>query len=192
MSAALQFDATEHRYTLAGKPLPSVTQILAIANDFDRVPQAILENARDRGERLHQAINLYNRDELDYDSLDDETRAGVHAWDRFINESGAAVIASEQPIYHSKLGYAGTPDTVLYWNNRTVIPDIKASFTVPRTVGPQTRAYAEAYRDQYGLLPARYCIHIKDGKYTAHRRDDPADWSVFLSALNLFHFMERA
>lgn len=189
---SLAFDAEKHEYRLGGKLLPSVTQILSIVNDFDSIPRAILENARDRGERLHAAINLFNRDDLDFDSLDNETSDDVHAWARFLRESGAIVIASEQPVVHDTLGYAGTPDVVLQWGNRIVIPDVKASYAVPRTVGPQTAGYAEAYRATHGRRPERYCIHIKGGNYTAHRRNDPADWSVFLSCLNVYRFLEKA
>lgn len=193
MTAELAFDAERHEYRLDGKVLPSVTQVLAIINDFDSIPRAILENARDRGERLHAAINLYNRDDLDLESLDDETRDNVHAWARFLRESGAVVIASEQPVYHPTFRYAGTPDVVLEWNGRIVVPDIKASFAVPRTVGAQCAAYAEAYSLQMNTKrPERYCIHLKDGNYTAHRRTDPSDWQLFLSCLNVYRFKEKA
>lgn len=188
---SLAFDAEKHEYRWAGKLLPSVTQVLAIVNDFDSIPRAILENARARGERLHAAINLFNRDDLDFASLDDETRDDVYAWARFLRESSAVVIASEQPVFHERLGFAGTPDVVLQWGSRIVIPDVKASFAVPRTVGPQTAAYAEAYGEMRGRRPERYCIHIKAGNYTAHKRNDPADWSVFLSCLNVYRFLEK-
>jgi len=190
--ARLAFNPIAHVYTLDGTPVPSVTQALKIVENFDSVPRAILENARDRGEQLHRAINLYNRDELDYDSLDDETRAGVHAWDRFINESGAVVIASEQPVYHETYRYAGTPDVVIEWNGRIAIPDVKSTYAVPRTVGAQTAAYAEAWKKEHRVKSVdRYCIHIKDGAYTTHKRTDSADWSLFLSCLNVTHFMEK-
>lgn len=189
----IEFNAERHEYRLDGKLLPSVTAVLSIVNDFDRIPRAILENARDRGERLHKAVNLYNRDDLDMDSIDDETREDVHAWARFLRESGAVVIASESPVYHEQFGYAGTPDVVLDWNGRIVIPDLKSTYSVPRTVGAQTAAYAEAYRSMHaGRRPERYCIHVKDGNYKAHKRNDPADWALFLSCLNVHKFLEKA
>lgn len=187
------FDVEKHEYRLQGKVLPSVTQVLAIVNDFDRIPRAILEHARERGECLHRAVNLYNRDDLEFESLDNDTSADVYAWARFLRESGAVVIASESPVYHEQFGYAGTPDVVLDWNGRIVIPDLKSTYSVPRTVGPQTAAYAEAYRSMHaGRRPERYCIHIKDGNYKAHKRNDPADWALFLSCLNVHKFMEKA
>lgn len=187
------FDVEKHEYRLQGKVLPSVTQVLAIVNDFDRIPRAILEHARERGECLHRAVNLYNRDDLEFESLDNDTSADVYAWARFLRESGAVVIASESPVYHEQFGYAGTPDVVLDWNGRVVIPDLKSTYSVPRTVGSQTAAYAEAYRHMHGgRRPERYCIHIKDGNYTAHKRNDPADWALFQSCLNVHKFMEKA
>lgn len=187
------FDAEKHEYRLQGKVLPSVTQVLSIVNDFDRVPRAILEHARERGECLHRAVNLYNRDDLEFESLDNDTSADVYAWARFLRESGAVVIASESPVVHETLGFAGTPDVVLSWKERIVIPDIKSTYSVPATVGCQTWAYAAAWQSMNGAkrMPERYCIHIKDGNYTAHKRNDPADQSLFISCLNIWQWKNR-
>jgi len=192
--AEFAFDPVAHRYTLDGKTLPSVTQVLRLVDNFDSIPAAILENARARGERLHQAINLFNRDELDWESLDDETRDGVKAWARFLDESGAVVIASETPIYHPTLRYAGTPDVVLEWKRGIAIPDVKGSYTIPRTVGPQTAAYAEAWTHQPYVRgrAKRYCIHIKGDTYNVVARNDPSDWAIFQSCLNIYRYMEAA
>lgn len=193
-SAALQFDPVAHTYEAAGKLLPSVTRILGILNDWTGIPPAVLEAAREFGANLHAAIDLYNRDELDESSVDPALVPCLNAWKTFLSDSGAVVIASEHPVYHAKYGYAGKPDVVLEWKNRIVLPDLKSTHAVPHTVGPQTAAYAEAWwymNGARGRRPERYCIHLKDGKYALHKRDDPADWSMFLSCLNVFNYLEK-
>jgi hypothetical protein len=194
-NAALQFDAASHTYTVGGRRLPSVTEVLSILDEFEGIPKRVLENARDRGARLHRAIDLFNRDDLDMDSLDDEIRPLVLAWAQFLKDTGAVVIASEQPVFHPQHRYAGTPDVVLAWKNGIAVPDIKATWAVPRSVGAQTAAYAEAIwasSGSRGRRPTRYCIHMKNGAYNLVPRDDPADWSLFLSALNIHRFKEAA
>lgn len=188
----LDFDAASHTYRLDGRLVPSVTQVLAPLNDYSMVPPDILEAARIFGTHVHEACDLFNRDELDWASLDPELVPYVEAWKRFIEESGAVVIASECRVFHDLLGYAGSPDVVLAWGKRIVIPDIKATAVVPATVGPQTCAYAKAYQRMHGgREPARYCIHLQAGQYRSHVRNDPADWSTFVTALNWKRLTEK-
>jgi hypothetical protein len=185
----LQFDAATHTYTLAGRKLPSVTEVLAPLQDFSMVPPAVLQAACEFGRNVHIACDLYNRDALDWSSLDAALVPYVRGWAQFLEESGAVVIASECRVYHDELGYAGSPDVVLAWGKRTVLPDLKATAVVPRTVGIQTAAYAKAYARAHATRePERYCIHLQDGKYRSHKRTDPADWSLFLSCLNVWKF----
>lgn len=189
----LEFDADTHTYTLNGQRLPSVTQVLAPLNDFSMVPPDVLEAAREFGSHVHEACDLFNRDLLDWSSLDPPLVPYVEAWQKFLDESGAVPIASEVRVVHAQYGYAGSPDVVLAWGKRTAIPDIKATAVVPPTVGPQTAAYAKAWQAMHGgREPARYCIHLReDGTYRSHARTDPADWSIFLSALNCHKFREK-
>lgn len=193
MQPDLHLDQATHTYTSGGKTLPSVTQVIDILNDWSMVPPDVLEAARLFGEHVHQAIHLFNRGELDDDALDLNLVPYLNAWQSFLNESGAIVIASEKPVMHTKLGYAGTPDVVLAWGNRTVIPDIKATAIVPRSVGPQTAAYAEAYQSMHGgRKPERYCIHLSPNKFRTHPRRESADWSMFLSCLNVWRYRHAA
>lgn len=189
----LEFDKEAHTYTLGGVRVPSVTQVLAPLNDYSMVPPDVLERARVFGQHVHEACDLFNRDELDWSSLDVALVPYVEAWKKFIDDSGAVVIASECRVYHKTLGYAGSPDVVLAWGKRIALPDIKATAIVPPTVGPQTAAYAKAYQSMHGgREPARYCIHLReDGTYRSHPRTDPADWSLFVSALNCHKFREK-
>lgn len=188
----LELHAETHTYTRDGKVLPSVTEVLALITDFSKVNPAVLEAAREFGEHVHQAINFYNRGALDQEALDPELLPYVLGWQKFLEESGAVVIASEQPVAHPTLGYAGTPDLVLSWGKRVVIPDIKATATVPATVGPQTAAYAQAYAATYSCRPPqRYCIHLTPNQYRSHVRVESSDWSIFLSCLNIFQWRKR-
>jgi hypothetical protein len=189
----VEFDKNSHTYTLNGRRLPSVTQVLAPLEDFSRVPRDVLEAARIFGQHVHEACDLYNRGELDWLSLDPALLPCVAAWKQFLEDTGAIVIASEMRVCHKVLGYAGTPDVILAWGNRTVVPDLKSTATVPHTVGAQTAAYAKAYQSMVGgKEPARYCIQLgADGKYKVHPRRDPADWSLFLSCLNIHNFKEK-
>lgn len=189
----VEFDKQTHTYKLNGRRIPSVTQVLAPLEDFSRVPHDVLEAARLFGQHVHEACDLFNRGELDWLSLDPALVPYVESWRKFINDTGAVVIASEMRLVHPTLGYAGTPDVILAWGNRTVLPDLKSTATVPHTVGAQTAAYAKAYQSMVGgREPDRYCIQLgADGKYKLHPRRDPADWSLFLSCLNIFKFKEK-
>lgn len=190
MQEPLTFEADSHTYRVGGTRLPSVTEILAPIVDYSMVPPDVLAAAAEFGRNVHLATHLYDLGELDFEQLDPALDPYVRAWARFMEESGAVVIASEQPVVHAKLGYAGTPDRVLAWRDRLVVPDLKSTSVVPRSVGPQTVAYARAYQAMRGgRVPARYCIHLRaDGTYRAHARRDPADWSMFLSCLNVYRF----
>jgi hypothetical protein len=189
----VEFDQSTHTYTLNGRRVPSVTQVLKPLEDFSRVPRDVLEAARIFGQHVHAAVDLCNRGELDWLSLDPALVPYVDAWRTFIADTGAVVIASEMRVVHEKLGYAGTGDVVLAWGKRIVLPDVKSTAVVPVTVGAQTAAYAKAYHSMVGgKEPDRYCIQLgADGKYKLHPRRDPADWSLFLSCLNVHKFKEK-
>lgn len=189
----LEFNKDLHMYTVNGVQVPSVTQILEPLNDFSQIRPEVLEAARQFGQHVHEACDLYDRGDLDWAALDPSLVPYVEAWKLFLDDSGAIVVSSETQVYHAKLAYAGSPDKVLAWGNRVVIPDLKATAVVPKTVGAQTAAYAEAYHAMHGgKRPERYCIHLQAGKYTSHARKDPADWSLFVSALNCWRFKNAA
>ena len=63
----LIFDSEKHIYTLDMEgqtlQLPSVTQILRFVSRelYGDIPQHILENAADRGTRVHEAIEMYEK-----------------------------------------------------------------------------------------------------------------------------------
>ena len=191
---SFEYDALTHTYTLDGRRLPSVTECLGLLQNFDSIPWETLERARQRGQRVHEHINAYNRGDITEADFPPDISGHLEGWAKFMDDTGAVVIQSERPLYHKALGYGGTPDCILSWKDdkALLLPDVKATWAVPPTVGAQTAAYAEAYKSHNGKVRIeRACIHLTAGGYKLHMRTDPADWSLFVSTLNVYRFLEK-
>jgi hypothetical protein len=152
----------------------------------------VLEHARVRGQHVHEAMALLVREELDWSSLDPELIPYIEGGKRFLDESGITVIASEMRVACANIGCAGTLDLCGYWRNSEAIIDWKATATMPPTVGPQTAGYDRLYQSMFGgRSRRRYCVQLKPRAYKVYPLPDPADWSIFQSALNIHHWRQR-
>lgn len=194
----LSFDAETHTYRVDGVVFPSVTEVLrpaeTFAGMFDGVPIGALELARDRGTYVHEGMALLVRGELDWSSINETWEPYIRSGERFLADSGLVVTGSEVPVYSERLRVAGTIDLIGVWRSRESLIDFKASAVVPPTVGPQTAGYRFLHRDQYGGGKSRmhrYCVHLTPTSNPGYRvipLEDSRDESIFLSALNLFHW----
>jgi len=197
-TAELEFDAGRHEYRVAGVLFPSVTAVLEpFGEDWGVVPASILDAAAAFGRHVHEACHLFNRGELDMAALDPALAPYVAQYQCFLEETGAVPIASELPVYHPVLKYAGTLDVVVEWRRRACLIDLKTAASVPRTAGPQTAAYEQAgvacgafkARGQWRL--DRYCLHLQPDRYKAIRLSQQTDWNIFQAALTLHHWKTR-
>lgn len=188
----VDFDPRDHTYRLDGKLVPSVTQVLAPLIDYSAVPQDILEAARDFGQAVHLACDLDRRGILDVHTLDAALLPYVEAEARFMRESGFVVIASEHRMISRAMRLAGTLDLAGMLRGSEVIIDRKVTADVPPTVGPQTAAYEELYRESRGgMRRKRYCLRLMPNKYQLVPLTDSSDYMIFRSALNLKHWTEK-
>ena len=185
--AQFEFDPVAHRYTLDGRALPSVTQILRGLDDFSNVPARVLEKARDRGSRVHAACNLDVLGTLDENTVDDEVAPYLAQFRRFLRESGFTPTLTECRVYDDKLWYAGTLD--LFGDLPGCIDvqiDIKSG-AIPRSVGPQTAAYACAMYARTGIKTRkRYVLDLKQKAYSLPRLDGIGDMDIFKHQLRKF------
>ena len=183
-----EFDPVAHCYTLDGRVLPSVTQILRGLDDFSKVPARVLEQARDRGQRVHAACNLDVLGILDENTVDDEVAPYLAQFRRFLRESGFTPTLTECRVYDEKLWYAGTLD--LFGDLpgcMDVQIDIKSG-AIPRSVGPQTSAYANGLYKRAGLMTRkRFALKLEGGKYSLIPLDSTDDFGTFCHALQRFN-----
>lgn len=147
----LSFDEPTHTYRWNGRIVPSVTQILAPLEDFERVPWDVLEAARQFGSHVHQAVHLHILGQLDWQALDPALAPYVRAADKFLASVKADISDAEVRLYSEASRYAGTCDLVAIWKVRTrtrrTLLDWKATAAFPPSAGPQTAAYARAYEE---------------------------------------------
>ena len=130
-------------------------------------------------------MHLWNVGELG-DDLDPRLDAYLDGWQKFLLETGAEVIYSEARVYSVKMNFAGTLDSIINIRMANRLCDIKTGEAVPRTVGPQTAAYNEAWHEMTGQRRMRrMCVQLKPNGYNVIHLNDPNDWNIYKAALTL-------
>jgi hypothetical protein len=189
----LTFIDRGHIYVLAGREIPSVTQVLEdnrLRADFSGVPVQVLERARHRGLAVHAATHYDDEGTLDDSTVMPEIRRYLEAWRAFKAERRAVVIALEARYAHPLLGYGGTLDRVLSVPGRRlpIVTDIKTGDQTG--VEFQTAAYAELFTSlpNHPKLVDRWSVQLhpeRNVPYTVTEFRHLHDWRTFRSALDL-------
>jgi hypothetical protein len=190
-------DVEKHVYTIGGRRIPSVTQILA-ANGFYEFPFASPEDLAYKmqlGTDVHHAAHLHDIGRLDYNTITEEVGAYFEGWLRFRAEHPEFKIrGSERIIYHPALDYAGQLDRVLDDGSELILGDIKCGAELP-AAALQTAAYKAANNERCKAadhIGRRVSIHLNgNGRYRLVWHTNPQDFRAFCAALTLFHWKEK-
>lgn len=196
MSHEISFDEAAHRYTVGGRTIPSVTQILQRMYTWDNIPNAVLENARDRGQGVHKACELWDYDTLDEQDLDHRLAGYVEAWNRFKTATGFIVTHSEQRFFSERLKVCGTPDRVGIMTEVAgrphVVLEIKATCRISPVAGLQTAGYHLLLRDNGVLCDRRYVVQLlPSALYVLKEFASPLDIPVFMGELASYQWRIR-
>lgn len=169
----LIFDSDKHLYILDMEgqtlQLPSVTQILRFVSRelYGEVPAHILDAAADRGTRVHEAIEMYEKFgwmEADTDIV--PYMLAYHEWEK---EYGFKMLASEYRFYHRTRLYAGTADVLFMDGDDLCLMDIKTSKTILEGLtAAQLYGYTEALKSHGVEVKRAYILHLKS--------DSTFDW----------------
>lgn len=191
----LRFDEASHTYWLGDVRLPGVTTILKVLGGYEGIPERILRKAAERGTAVHKITELDDAGTLDYATLDDELSGYLAAWWRFKEERKPIILDAEVPGHHPKLLYAGTRDRRIVIGKKVGILDIKSSYMLMPTTGPQTAAYREIWNstaDKADQVKHRWGLKLaKDGTYQLHEYTDQGDFNTFVSCLNAWRWIEK-
>lgn len=140
----LKFDPETHSYSVAGRRVLSVTQILELAGviDYSRLPRDVREFSLARGSAVHLATQFDDEGILDEESVDPEIVGYLNAWRNFRSETGWESFRIEERQYHPAYGYAGTIDRVgAFQGGGLNVLDIKTG-KAPGWVALQLAAYS--------------------------------------------------
>jgi len=187
----LDFDEATHTYRRDGIVIPSVTQILSIANDFSYVNKDVLERASKFGTAVHKTTELYDANELNVTTLDDALVPYLDAWKQFLSDTKFRVLESEVRVY-SKHGYAGTFDRVGDLANKKTLIDIKTSTTVARSTGLQLAAYKQALTEDNDIkIDQLISVQLKPNSYSIKIFDNPTDFLTFRNFLAVYQWSNK-
>lgn len=195
MADELIFDEARHQYTLYGRPIPSVTQIMKPMSLmlYNGVNASQMHEAASRGTRAHQQVsNLLRFGILE---IDEDTEPYVAAFRRWCKQSRFAFLQSEVQTYHRYMRYGGTIDLLGFVNPDNGVGvdliDIKCTATFhPMMVATQTSAYAEALRSHGIHVRGLYGLHLRrNGTYQLFQLMN--EYKTFLHCLGIYNAMNQ-
>jgi len=199
----LKFDEKTHTYTLNGKKIPSVTQILnrvGTRNDEGSPWQSVSggdfmrdETAAVFGTEFHKAAAariMHNK--FTYDPV---MQPWINGLENFLSEYEFWDCEVEIS-HHSKFGFAGTMDLFGSYKHKDraglCVLDWKTSTTISKSTRFQTAGYEQIAREKYSIygnkLIDRLTVRIFENGYEVdlRTRKHSSDWNKFLSILNVY------
>lgn len=182
-----RFDADTHTYTLDGRRLVHITELLA-----PMLPSAFFtEEGRDRGSLVHEAIEtLHQRHQPPV--VPPSIRGYLDAWESFCGAYQYEPLLFEEPLYHPLHLFAGTPDQYGIARKVETVLDIKTGAAHPAHA-LQTAAQAELIKaNDIGKPRQRLSVYLRDdGNYSVHKHTEAGDWNVFLALLSIHRWKKR-
>ena len=160
----LEYIDETHTYIYDGVILPSITQILKIkfGNKYSGVSQDVLKRASEKGTKVHEAIENYEKKGID-DSDCKELRNYKLLKSRF----GFECLENEIPIVlflDGKPVCAGRIDLIIKEKEDVGVADIKRTSVFDKEyVAYQTNLYRIGYQQCYGI-PITFLkgLHLRD------------------------------
>lgn len=183
----IQFEESTHTYVVDGVEYPCVSDILRFLKNeiYADIPKSIIENAAERGTRIHkqiEAMDLNGTCEVDID-----TKHHVLEYNAFFRKFDPEWLLIEKPFFHPELNYCGTIDRYGIIGGVRWLLDIKTvSNPNEQMIGAQLSAYSKLLEIAgYPVEKVGYLHLYKDKKYRL--KELPNDDSLFM-ACHKIHF----
>jgi hypothetical protein len=157
----------------------------------------VLQRAADFGTAVHDMTYLYDRNDLDTESLDPALMPYLAAWRAFMQVTGWQTEVSEQLVYSKRYLYAGRYDRKGICNGKITILDIKTGIknkATVKTTGIQLAGYQIAHDElcKDGKVKQRIAVWLAgDGSFKVETYTDKCDQSRFLACLTVANIKEE-
>jgi hypothetical protein len=187
-AADLHFDVVRHEYSVFGRRVPGVTEILQavrVSTDFEELAASswrraeAIEAKRELGHALHADAHAFDDDDLVWESVDPRVEPYLRAWQTFRQNSGVRPMTRERRVFHPGLWFAGTLDGIFVTPSGTrVLIDIKTGDPDDSGCQFQTAAYAAAYQVDHPDEPiqARWGVQLMPDRIIPYDIRPYADW----------------
>jgi hypothetical protein len=183
----LTYNPDTHLYLWDGRPVPSVTQAMGLM--YGDVYRWTGEEQRQRGTDIHSRIEAWENGTLD--KIESEYLGRLESWAKFKEYMGFTTpTLSEEPLYSTKIGVAGTPDHLF----GTTLVDIKSSDKHSPLTGIQTAGYKKILEDNgYKVHQRIEFLPRDDGIFDFNNdvvffNDFKSDFRLFQCCLSLYQF----
>jgi hypothetical protein len=187
----IHFDPVDHLYTVDGRRVPSVTQLLqqaGLSPTYDGVNPEVLLHARERGIHVEACCQLWSDGTLDETSVHPEAQPYLDAFKRAVHERTITNMRWQVVGYQPEDDVAGTTDLLCDIRGRASVVDVKATAKLDRSY----RIQLTAYQRQHGGDRFRYVLHLqKKGTYALldceaeERREGADDEGTWLACVAL-------
>jgi len=187
----IDFLAETHIYTVDGKIVPSVTQIITGLGmvDFGAVPKHDLIKGRNRGREVHAIAESFDKGKLIIESIDPELVGYFKGWLKFIKDYSPVWKEIEMRGYN-RLGYCFTLDRVGLIDGKTILLDLKTSEMKVASHTIQTALYQKGYEEFTGnKIKGRWVLHLsKEGVYKVEEHKDINDYFHATAAVMIYNW----
>lgn len=188
MRTEIQFDEATHRYTLDGKPVPSVTQIIneVLGSGFGFIAADHGDWLKQRGRAVHHAAQLIAQGK-DFE-YDEQIAGQVQALRQWYADVKPVIHRQELMLFSTMYRFAGRPDFLGAVGRVKVVGDFKGSMDVERLT-LQLGAYSILADDGYNHGIG---VEIKpDGYRMTKLIDLKRARNEFLALRSVFSIRER-
>jgi len=173
---------------------PRVTEIISPWSGLDKIPEATLQYAADRGTRVHSYCTRYAIGDFVV-SVDADCRPYFDSFRRWFDSQVESVLLAEERFIHPLLNYTGQIDLyVILKSAESALVDIKT----PVTSYPIWAMQLSAYRSllaAHNHFPERIgSLQLSpEGKTPRMKwyQDSAMDLNAFMSALNVHNYITK-
>jgi len=191
MARIISFQEDDHIYEVDGEVMPSVSEIIRfIAREvYGDVVQSVLDNAADRGTRVHKATQML--DVVGDVECDEDIVPYVTAYVQFIKEHKPQWDHIEKSMFCSTGKFCGTLDRVGELDGKKTIVDIKTSSTIQKVLyGAQLNLYRMMAQENGIEVERLVILHLtKDKGYKLI--EIPVDDEVANACLALHRALQK-